>query len=75
MLQLLKLRSHATLLTYHKRSLSTSKEIITSVLYGSKKEFGTEEDRQTHSKLLARGKYVHELSGACDLSVEDDAWG
>lgn len=34
-------------------------EIIEAVLYGSKKI--KEEERQTHSKVLARGKYVHEL--------------
>lgn len=36
-------------------------EIIEAVLYGSKKI--KEEERQTHSKVLARGKYVHELQG------------
>ncbi|KAI8335755.1 nipsnap family protein [Chlamydoabsidia padenii] len=35
-------------------------EILEAVLYGSKKI--KEEDAQTHSKVLARGKYVHELS-------------
>ncbi|KAI9029842.1 hypothetical protein CLU79DRAFT_732833 [Phycomyces nitens] len=34
-------------------------ELIEAVLYGSKKV--KEEERQTHSKMLARGKYVHEL--------------
>ncbi|CEG64542.1 hypothetical protein RMATCC62417_01493 [Rhizopus microsporus] len=34
-------------------------EIIEAVLYGSKKT--REEENQTHSKVLARGKYVHEL--------------
>jgi hypothetical protein len=34
-------------------------EIIESVLYGSKKV--KEEENQTHSKMLARGKYVHEI--------------
>ncbi|KAG0162227.1 hypothetical protein DFQ30_002595, partial [Apophysomyces sp. BC1015] len=34
-------------------------EIIEAVLYGSKRV--KEEDSQTHSKMLARGKYVHEL--------------
>jgi hypothetical protein len=34
-------------------------EIIEAVLYGSKKI--KEIERQTHSKVLARGKYVHEL--------------
>jgi len=33
--------------------------ILESVLYGSKKS--KEEDKATHSKVLARGKYVHEL--------------
>lgn len=36
-------------------------EIIEAVLYGSKKT--REEENQTHSKVLARGKYVHELQG------------
>ncbi|CAO3590424.1 unnamed protein product [Absidia cylindrospora] len=35
-------------------------ELLEAVLYGSKKI--KEEDAQTHSKVLARGKYVHELS-------------
>lgn len=34
-------------------------EFIEAVLYGSKKT--KEEDNMTHSKTLARGKYVHEL--------------
>lgn len=34
-------------------------EIIEAVLYGSKKI--REIENQTHSKMLARGKYVHEL--------------
>lgn len=34
-------------------------EFIDAVLYGSKK--AKEEENQTHSKMLARGKYVHEL--------------
>ncbi|KAI8366624.1 uncharacterized protein BYT42DRAFT_505111 [Radiomyces spectabilis] len=34
-------------------------ELIEAVLYGSKKI--KEEESQTHSKVLARGKYVHEL--------------
>ncbi|ORZ02302.1 hypothetical protein BCR43DRAFT_481337 [Syncephalastrum racemosum] len=34
-------------------------EIVESLLYGSKKI--KEEESQTHSKKLARGKYVHEL--------------
>jgi hypothetical protein len=34
-------------------------EIIEAVLYGSKKI--KEIENQTHSKMLARGKYVHEL--------------
>ncbi|KAI8877476.1 NIPSNAP-domain-containing protein [Backusella circina FSU 941] len=34
-------------------------EIIETVLYGSKKV--KEEENQTHSKMLARGKYVHEI--------------
>ncbi|CAO3652749.1 unnamed protein product [Cunninghamella blakesleeana] len=34
-------------------------ELLEAVLYGSKKI--KEEDAQTHSKILARGKYVHEL--------------
>lgn len=34
-------------------------EFIETVLYGSKKI--KEEESQTHSKMLARGKYVHEL--------------
>ncbi|KAF7721200.1 hypothetical protein EC973_005118 [Apophysomyces ossiformis] len=34
-------------------------EIIEAVLYGSKRV--KEEESQTHSKMLARGKYVHEL--------------
>ncbi|KAI9260159.1 hypothetical protein BY458DRAFT_440180 [Sporodiniella umbellata] len=34
-------------------------EILEAVLYGSKKT--REEENQTHSKVLARGKYVHEL--------------
>lgn len=40
---------------------SRANEIIEAVLYGSKKI--KEEERQTHSKVLARGKYVHELQG------------
>lgn len=45
-------------------------EIIEAVLYGSKKI--KEEERQTHSKVLARGKYVHELQGniySCVLNL------
>ncbi|KAG0743254.1 hypothetical protein G6F57_004831 [Rhizopus arrhizus] len=38
---------------------SRANEIIEAVLYGSKKT--REEENQTHSKVLARGKYVHEL--------------
>lgn len=34
-------------------------EILEAMLYGSKKT--REEENQTHSKVLARGKYVHEL--------------
>lgn len=33
--------------------------ILESVLYGSKQS--KEEEKATHSKVLARGKYVHEL--------------
>lgn len=40
-------------------------EIIEAVLYGSKKI--KEIETQTHSKMLARGKYVHELQ--CKLET------
>ncbi|KAI9488100.1 hypothetical protein BDB00DRAFT_66798 [Zychaea mexicana] len=42
-----------------KRQQNIANEFIEAVLYGSKKT--KEEDNQTHSKMLARGKYVHEL--------------
>ncbi|KAI9270430.1 hypothetical protein BDA99DRAFT_320171 [Phascolomyces articulosus] len=42
-----------------KRQQNVANEFIEAVLYGSKKI--KEEDNQTHSKTLARGKYVHEL--------------
>ncbi|KAI8990883.1 hypothetical protein BDF20DRAFT_7104 [Mycotypha africana] len=38
---------------------SRANEILEAVLYGSKKV--KEIEQQTHSKMLARGKYVHEL--------------
>lgn len=37
--------------------------ILESVLYGSK--LSKEEEKATHSKVLARGKYVHELQRKC----------
>jgi hypothetical protein len=40
-------------------------EIIESVLYGSKKV--KEEENQTHSKMLARGKYVHEIQSKINV--------
>ncbi|KAI7852434.1 NIPSNAP-domain-containing protein [Circinella umbellata] len=42
-----------------KRDQNVANDFIEAVLYGSKKT--KEEDNQTHSKTLARGKYVHEL--------------
>jgi hypothetical protein len=41
-------------------------EIIEAVLYGSKKI--KEIENQTHSKMLARGKYVHELQSIYYIS-------
>ena len=46
-----------------KREQNVANEFIEAVLYGSKKI--KEEDNQTHSKTLARGKYVHELQSKC----------
>jgi hypothetical protein len=38
---------------------SKASSIVQSILHGS--PLLKEEERQTHSKLIARGKYVHEL--------------
>ncbi|KAL1922633.1 uncharacterized protein VTP21DRAFT_10172 [Calcarisporiella thermophila] len=42
---------------------SKASGIINSILHGSKQ--AKDEDHQTYSKLLARGKYVHELQKHC----------
>ncbi|KAI9483804.1 MAG: hypothetical protein EXX96DRAFT_479706 [Benjaminiella poitrasii] len=45
--------------TEHKSTGGRANEIIEAVLYGSKRI--KEIEKQTYSKILARGKYVHEL--------------
>lgn len=51
-----------------KNGAGRASEIIEAVLYGSKKI--KELENQTHSKMLARGKYVHELQ--CKYKREND---
>lgn len=45
-------------------------EIVESLLYGSKKI--KEEESQTHSKKLARGKYVHELQSKSEGTLQSE---
>ena len=44
---------------------SKAKSIVSSILHGSEK--AKTEVADTHSKLLARGKYVHELQSTCGV--------
>jgi hypothetical protein len=48
-------------------SPSQKSGILESVLYGSKES--KEEEKATHSKVLARGKYVHELQSKFSFNV------
>lgn len=63
--------AQAPLLKTHDSS-SQKSGILESVLYGSKES--KEDDKATHSKVLARGKYVHELQSKCLLSVCGEGW-
>ena len=64
-LTLLSNRSFGTLNNSLKLLVTESaKKIVQTILHGSETQETTESlSKMTHSKLVAKGKYVHELSG------------
>jgi len=49
--------------TTHEKPKNRVSQVVNSILHGS--EALKQDEQQTYSKVLARGKYVHELQSEC----------